>query len=604
MEKSGVNVSGLELFRRATRPRAAFSLSALMLLAACGGGDGDDGDVDGGPSSTTKQYPAGIWSGTSGDGQAVFGIVDPGASGVSGQSGFFYFARGGADATGYDGLYGNWMQSGAQFSSNSANYYIRPATTSGKGSFVTGLSVVNTVSGRTTAAWNTDTGTMSGRFRSPYNASSFITLSLSYDSLLSSRDSTLNISNGIQGAYRGDTSDGGGWALYIDWAGRLTGRSGNCRFYGNVSPRSDAANSGSTSPFYTVSMTLYNDFSTTTCDQAGSTLTGDAIVRYSSTYEKEGIWLATRSGSQNTFILDGRYLPQIYTQGGVAPIPRTFNTYASNIASAATNPIGVWAGKDPFSGLATNMIVLPNQQYLLYREDGLGDVLYSIRQIGMEGSNGLFYADNAVFWRNNNDTFYTGLHFAGSLRTESTGTYLRALFDDPSNSYSSTAINGLPSATEMTYVAPPSGTSASLRAALLSGARYVSDGASFSFGGRPNVTSLTISEIMVPDANNKPVGSGRYRLVAEANLGCKATALLSTSSSASSPNMFGVESLVYSNDSYGSTCAYTENADVQQGVIVVNTTRVNANNTVVASSITLATASAKGFTIFKGAVAQ
>ncbi|CAK7049677.1 hypothetical protein EV679_0228 [Kerstersia gyiorum] len=591
-------MSGLEIFRMAASRSAALSLCAFA-LAACGGGDGDDSDIGEGPISTTSQYPAGVWSGKSGDGQTMFGIVDPGSAGVTGSNGNFFFARGGTDETGYDGLYGNWTQSGGRFSATNATYYMRPAVSTGTGSFRSIASVTATVAGRTTAAWNTDSGTMDGRFTSPYSASTFITFGMEYDNLLSSQDSNLLITNGIQGAYRGDTSDGGGWALYVDWAGRLSGRSGNCRFYGMVTPRSDAANSGATSPFYSVSMTLYNDFGSTTsntCEQAGNALTGTAIVRYDDSYQKSGIWLATRLGNINTYILDGTYLKP----GNTAAIPRTFNTFASNTASAATNPIGSWSGTDPFTGQAVNMVVLPNHEYLMYRGSGDGDVLYSITRLGMEGSNGQFYADDALFWRRYNDTIYSGIHFAGTLRNENVGNTvkLRGLYDDPSNNFSSTAIRGLPTATEMSYVQPPQETGTELFQAVRNGGRYEGEGGWLSFGSRPVLTSLTVEEIMTTNDDDEPVGTGRYRIVGDATKGCKAVALLNNQPSSEAKNMFGVDSLQYSDVTEGS-CSYKGHL-AQNGVLIVDTVTTSGGK-LVAKDIRLLVAANDGFTIFKAA---
>ncbi|CAM4307946.1 hypothetical protein KESI111651_12995 [Kerstersia similis] len=591
-------MSGLEIFRMAASRSAALSLCALA-LTACGGGDGDDSDIGEGPISTTRQYPAGVWSGKSGDGQTMFGIVDPGNAGVTGSSGNFFFARGGTDETGYDGLYGNWTQSGARFSASNATYYMRPAVSTGTGAFRSIASVTATVSGRTTATWNTETGTMDGRFTSPYSASTFITFGMEYNGLLSSQDSNLFIANGIQGAYRGDTADGGGWALYVDWAGRLSGRSGNCRFYGTVTPRSDAANSGSTSPFYSVTMTLYNDFGSTTsntCEQTGNVLTGTAIVRYDDSYQKSGIWLATRLGNINTYILDGSYLPQANNTS----IPRTYNTFANNTASAENNPIGSWTGTDPFTGQVVNMVVLPNHEYLMYRGNGDGDVLYSITRLGMEGSSGQFYANDALFWRRYSDTIYSGIHFAGTLRRENVGDTikLRGLYDDPSNNFSSTAIRGLPTATEMNFVKPPPETGTELFQAVLNGGSYSGEGGWLSFGNRPVLKSLTVEEVMTVDTDNNPVGTGNYRIVGDATQGCKAEALLDNLPSDRASNMFGVYGLSYT-DVISGSCAYVSHLK-QNGVLIVDSvTTVGGKK--VAKEVRLLAAATDGFTIFKAA---
>ena len=241
------------------------ALLAAATLASCGGGGGDDSDIGAGGgtdsgSSSGQQYPAGIWSGTSG-GQTFFGIIDPGSA--TGTSGFYYFSRGGTDAMGFDGLYGTDLQTtGGRVTSNSGVYYQRPADEQGTGTFVTSIALTGTLSGRGTPSWTSANATFNGNYTNPGNSATRLQFTSSYDVNLAKRTANLSLNGGIQGAYMGATSDTSGWGLYVDWAGRISGRSGNCQLYGSVLPQSSGG------PFYNVTITLANTIDGTTCAQA------------------------------------------------------------------------------------------------------------------------------------------------------------------------------------------------------------------------------------------------------------------------------------------------------------------------------------------------
>lgn len=553
------------------------ALLAAATLASCGGGGGDDSDIGAGGgtdsgSSSGQQYPAGIWSGTSG-GQTFFGIIDPG--GATGTSGFYYFSRGGIDAMGFDGLYGTDLQTmGGRVTSNSGVYYQRPADEQGTGTFVTSIALTGTLSGRGTPSWTSANATFNGNYTNPSNSATRLQFTSSYDVNLAKRTANLSLNGGIQGAYRGSTSDTSGWGLYVDWAGRISGRSGSCQLYGAVLPQ------GTGGPFYNVTITLANTIDGTTCAQAGHNLSGRAIVRYSTDDVKTGLWLAVRSvsGTRNTFILDGNFEATDSTT-----VPRSFDV--GTIATTTQVPAGIWKGTDPFSSEAIDMVVLANNQFLMYRNSGNGDVFYNPSNIGMETASGGFYSQNNIFWRRSTDTLYNNMHFAGAVATR---TSLKAIYDDPSKQSangSTLAYNGLPAAMSLT----PAATSAREVAFVgeLTGQTYRSTN-SAGFGSQPRVTSITIGSTANTD--------GSYPFSGTASGGCTVKGAITPirESIQTAGNMFSVSDLSYS-VATGSTSCSQSGTDTQSGVLIVD---LNASNQI--SAVRVLTASGTGFTIFLG----
>ncbi|KAF1021379.1 MAG: hypothetical protein GAK30_01864 [Paracidovorax wautersii] len=562
--------------------RATWLMGGLV-VAACGGGGGDDSDPTGSDSSSSaQQYPAGVWRGTSA-GQDFFGIVDPGTSGSAGTGGFFYFARYNVDGRGPDSFYGDLSTSGSRVAASNGTYYTTPQDIlDGTGVWAFNLALTGTVSGRASPSWTSANGTFSGSYVSPYNSAARLQFSTTYDSNLSNRGSYVtSIGGGIQGAYRGDRADRSGWGVYVDWAGRVTGRNGNCQFSGRIVPRGDS------SPFYDVTLTLANA-PDATCGQATHNMEGRAVVRYDSAGNKTGLWLVTRtvSGTRNTYVLDGDF-----RAAGTQP-----GTFAiGTIASTAQNPVGSWTGKDAFMGEDVDLVVLPGsgQEFMMYRRKGAGDVLYSTAGLstlsddyckGLSVNTGEFCTASAVFWRRGSassaGTLYSGVHFAGAVATGST---LKAIHDDPATSSSN---NGLPSAISLDYVNAPSASAATLFAALLNGQTYSNGSEAPTFGSRPVLTDITVAL--------KSGSTSVYEVTGNTSSGCEVKGTVSSTASSAASNMFSVTGLSYTG---GTVCP----SDAQYGVLVVDS--VDSNVTT-ALSARLLTASAGQFTIFAGTKTQ
>lgn len=551
------------------------AVGVAWALAACGGGGGDDDDPTGSiENPSTQQYPAGVWSGQS-NGQNFFGFVDPGVSGNSGTGGFFYFARGGEDDSGYDGLYGNLSVTGTRAAASNAVYYTRPPVASGTGVFTSPIALSGTFAGRETRSWTSSNGAFSGNYTDPTNANSRWAFRLAYDPLQSNRSSTLAIDSGIQGAYRGATLDRTGWGIYVDWAGRISGRNANCQIYGTVEPRTPA-NTLSTNPFYSVSLQLaaaFNAPSNASCADAGGRLDGTAFVRYAADGTKQGIVLFARRGAANTVIFDGDYLaPRPPTE--LVTTPRTFDIGAAD--NAGQNPGGSWSGRDAFTGERIDAIVLRNGSFFLYRNGGQGDVLYNAAALGLgvDASSSRFYSSSATYWRRDTRTPYTGVHIAGDVKT---GSSLQGLHDDPSKQDTN---NGLPSAFSLAYqpVAAPA-TIDSVRG------RTYANQVTASFGNSPLVRTLTIAEAAV---------NGSYAFTGTASAGCKVSGVIWPQ--VENGNMLTVDSLLYESvsDTGATSCAIAGTS--QQGVLVVDSPDS------VRMLTAYETASERAFTIFIGQV--
>ena len=313
-----------------------FSLACTALLASCGGGSSDGGDV--GPAPGVQQYPGGVWEGTVGTGAAqrqVVGYIDPGPQGTGGE---FYLAREAPGAAGFDALYGRLNVSVTSVLATGVTYF---SVQDGK--FATGLTLRGTASnsgkiGRTDA--------ISGNYSDPVQTAAAsgatVPLKLAYSSLnFHTASASL-----IEGTYRGTGLFGGGWVLTVTPQGQLSGRIGGCLATGSATPRAAG------SPLYSLTINLSGD--TTSCGATGTQQSGIAVLRYDAAGVPNGIWAFTRNatGTDNTYTLNGIADPRTTAPPSATPL-----SVAGNWQGSFTLPTGVigdttvWGSVLPDGGL-------------------------------------------------------------------------------------------------------------------------------------------------------------------------------------------------------------------------------------------------------------
>ena len=373
-----------------------FSLACTALLASCGGGSSDGGDV--GPAPGVQQYPGGVWEGTVGTGAAqrqVVGYIDPGPQGTGGE---FYLAREAPGAAGFDALYGRLNVSVTAVLATGVTYF---SVQDGK--FATGLTLRGTASnsgkiGRTDA--------ISGNYSDPVQTAAAsgatVPLKLAYSSLnFHTASASL-----IEGTYRGTGLFGGGWVLTVTPQGQLSGRIGGCLATGSATPRAAG------SPLYSLTINLSGD--TTSCGTTGTQQSGIAVLRYDAAGVPNGIWAFTRNatGTNNTYILNGLADPRTTVPPSATPL-----SVAGNWQGSFTLPTGVIGDTTVWGS------VLPDGGLFFYTNSSLDhNALYGrlIRYENNATNNRFVTANDGVFFNRllgNTGTYNEAVLIDGTLQS-------------------------------------------------------------------------------------------------------------------------------------------------------------------------------------------
>lgn len=373
-----------------------FSLACTALLASCGGGSSDGGDV--GPAPGVQQYPGGVWEGTVGTGAAqrqVVGYIDPGPQGTGGE---FYLAREAPGAAGFDALYGRLNVSVTSVLATGVTYF---SVQDGK--FATGLTLRGTASnsgkiGRTDA--------ISGNYSDPVQTAAAsgatVPLKLAYSSLnFHTASASL-----IEGTYRGTGLFGGGWVLTVTPQGQLSGRIGGCLATGSATPRA------ADSPLYSLTINLSGD--ATSCGATGTQQSGIAVLRYDAAGVPNGIWAFTRNatGTNNTYILNGIADPRTTVPPSATPL-----SVAGNWQGSFTLPTGVIGDTTVWGS------VLPDGGLFFYTNSSLDhNALYGrlIRYENNATNNRFVTANDGVFFNRllgNTGTYNEAVLIDGTLQS-------------------------------------------------------------------------------------------------------------------------------------------------------------------------------------------
>ena len=373
-----------------------FSLACAALLASCGGGSSDGGDV--GPAPGVQQYPGGVWEGTVGTGAAlrqVVGYIDPGPQGTGGE---FYLAREAPGAAGFDALYGRLNVSVTSVLATGVTYF---SVQDGK--FATGLTLRGTASnsgkiGRTDA--------ISGNYSDPVQTAAAsgatVPLKLAYSSLnFHTASASL-----IEGTYRGTGLFGGGWVLTVTPQGQLSGRIGGCLATGSATPRAAG------SPLYSLTINLSGD--ATSCGATGTQQSGIAVLRFDAAGVPNGIWAFTRNatGTNNTYILNGIADPRTTAPPSATPL-----SVAGNWQGSFTLPTGVIGDTTVWGS------VLPDGGLFFYTNSSLDhNALYGrlIRYENNATNNRFVTANDGVFFNRllgNTGTYNEAVLIDGTLQS-------------------------------------------------------------------------------------------------------------------------------------------------------------------------------------------
>ena len=373
-----------------------FSLACTALLASCGGGSSDGGDV--GPAPGVQQYPGGVWEGTVGTGAAqrqVVGYIDPGPQGTGGE---FYLAREAPGAAGFDALYGRLSVSVTSVLATGVTYF---SVQDGK--FATGLTLRGTASnsgkiGRTDA--------ISGNYSDPVQTAAAsgatVPLKLAYSSLnFHTASASL-----IEGTYRGTGLFGGGWVLTVTPQGQLSGRIGGCLATGSATPRA------ADSPLYSLTINLSGD--ATSCGATGTQQSGIAVLRFDAAGVPNGIWAFTRNatGTNNTYILNGIADPRTTVPPSATPL-----SVAGNWQGSFTLPTGVIGDTTVWGS------VLPDGGLFFYTNSSLDhNALYGrlIRYENNATNNRFVTANDGVFFNRllgNTGTYNEAVLIDGTLQS-------------------------------------------------------------------------------------------------------------------------------------------------------------------------------------------
>ena len=373
-----------------------FSLACTALLASCGGGSSDGGDV--GPAPGVQQYPGGVWEGTVGTGAAqrqVVGYIDPGPQGTGGE---FYLAREAPGAAGFDALYGRLNVSVTAVLATGVTYF---SVQDGK--FATGLTLRGTASnsgkiGRTDA--------ISGNYSDPVQTAAAsgatVPLKLAYSSLnFHTASASL-----IEGTYRGTGLFGGGWVLTVTPQGQLSGRIGGCLATGSATPRA------ADSPLYSLTINLSGD--ATSCGATGTQQSGIAVLRFDAAGVPNGIWAFTRNatGTNNTYILNGIADPRTTAPPSATPL-----SVAGNWQGSFTLPTGVIGDTTVWGS------VLPDGGLFFYTNSSLDhNALYGrlIRYENNATNNRFVTANDGVFFNRllgNTGTYNEAVLIDGTLQS-------------------------------------------------------------------------------------------------------------------------------------------------------------------------------------------
>ena len=373
-----------------------FSLACTALLASCGGGSSDGGDV--GPAPGVQQYPGGVWEGTVGTGAAqrqVVGYIDPGPQGTGGE---FYLAREAPGAAGFDALYGRLNVSVTAVLATGVTYF---SVQDGK--FATGLTLRGTASnsgkiGRTDA--------ISGNYSDPVQTAAAsgatVPLKLAYSSLnFHTASASL-----IEGTYRGTGLFGGGWVLTVTPQGQLSGRIGGCLVTGSATPRA------ADSPLYSLTINLSGD--ATSCGATGTQQSGIAVLRFDAAGVPNGIWAFTRNatGTNNTYILNGLADPRTTVPPSATPL-----SVAGNWQGSFTLPTGVIGDTTVWGS------VLPDGGLFFYTNSSLDhNALYGrlIRYENNATNNRFVTANDGVFFNRllgNTGTYNEAVLIDGTLQS-------------------------------------------------------------------------------------------------------------------------------------------------------------------------------------------
>ena len=373
-----------------------FSLACTALLASCGGGSSDGGDV--GPAPGVQQYPGGVWEGTVGTGAAqrqVVGYIDPGPQGTGGE---FYLAREAPGAAGFDALYGRLNVSVTSVLATGVTYF---SVQDGK--FATGLTLRGTASnsgkiGRTDA--------ISGNYSDPVQTAAAsgatVPLKLAYSSLnFHTASASL-----IEGTYRGTGLFGGGWVLTVTPQGQLSGRIGGCLATGSATPRA------ADSPLYSLTINLSGD--ATSCGATGTQQSGIAVLRFDAAGVPNGIWAFTRNatGTNNTYILNGIADPRTTVPPSATPL-----SVAGNWQGSFTLPTGVIGDTTVWGS------VLPDGGLFFYTNSSLDhNALYGrlIRYENNATNNRFVTANDGVFFNRllgNTGTYNEAVLIDGTLQS-------------------------------------------------------------------------------------------------------------------------------------------------------------------------------------------
>ena len=373
-----------------------FSLACTALLASCGGGSSDGGDV--GPAPGVQQYPGGVWEGTVGTGAAqrqVVGYIDPGPQGTGGE---FYLAREAPGAAGFDALYGRLNVSVTAVLATGVTYFSVQDS-----KFATGLTLRGTASnsgkiGRTDA--------ISGNYSDPVQTAAAsgatVPLKLAYSSLnFHTASASL-----IEGTYRGTGLFGGGWVLTVTPQGQLSGRIGGCLATGSATPRA------ADSPLYSLTINLSGD--TTSCGATGTQQSGIAVLRYDAAGVPNGIWAFTRNatGTDNTYTLNGIADPRTTAPPSATPL-----SVAGNWQGSFTLPTGVIGDTTVWGS------VLPDGGLFFYTNSSLDhNALYGrlIRYENNATNNRFVTANDGVFFNRllgNTGTYNEAVLIDGTLQS-------------------------------------------------------------------------------------------------------------------------------------------------------------------------------------------
>jgi len=373
-----------------------FSLACTALLASCGGGSSDGGDV--GPAPGVQQYPGGVWEGTVGTGAAqrqVVGYIDPGPQGTGGE---FYLAREAPGAAGFDALYGRLNVSVTSVLATGVTYFSAQDS-----KFATGLTLRGTASnsgkiGRTDA--------ISGNYSDPVQTAAAsgatVPLKLAYSSLnFHTASASL-----IEGTYRGTGLFGGGWVLTVTPQGQLSGRIGGCLVTGSATPRA------ADSPLYSLTINLSGD--ATSCGATGTQQSGIAVLRFDAAGVPNGIWAFTRNatGTNNTYILNGIADPRTTVPPSATPL-----SVAGNWQGSFTLPTGVIGDTTVWGS------VLPDGGLFFYTNSSLDhNALYGrlIRYENNATNNRFVTANDGVFFNRllgNTGTYNEAVLIDGTLQS-------------------------------------------------------------------------------------------------------------------------------------------------------------------------------------------